>query len=166
MPQEDTTGPGTAGQNGEQAGLLATFSRSVLWRENLRTRVLGGVPALLAVLAQTVFAPLVLLAAVVDEDFAQKVEPHLLGLYYRNGFSVLPVVGEGHQFARDSLVRGAVASSRLLVTTREPIRIIFLDGADNVQIVYPQDGTEPRVFAIDENAVVAVRQSLLEQYLR
>lgn len=99
-------------------------------------------------------------------EFAERVEPLLLGLYYKNGFSVLPVVGEGHQFNRDSVVRGAIGSSRLLVATREQVRIIFLQPVQNVQIVYWQDGIEPQVFTVDKNAVVTVRKSLLKQYLR
>lgn len=104
--------------------------------------------------------------AVDEEEFDERVEPQLLGLYYRNGFSVLPVVGEGHQFNRDTVVRGAIGSSRLFVVTREPVRIIFLRPVENVQIVYHQDGEEPQVFTVSEQAVVAVRQSLLKQYLR
>lgn len=104
--------------------------------------------------------------AVAAGQFDERVEPHLLALFYRNGFSVLPLVGEGHQFNRDSVVRGAVSASRLLVTTREPVRIILLGMADNVQIVYPQDGTPPEVYAVQPDAVVAVRESLLGQYLR
>lgn len=104
--------------------------------------------------------------AVLEEQFEQRVEPFLLTLYYQNGFSVLPVVGEGHQFNRDTVVRGAVGSSRLLVTNRNPIRIIFLQPVENVQIVYHQDGEQPQVFSVDEQAVVAVRQSLLKYYLR
>lgn len=104
--------------------------------------------------------------AVLEEQFAERVEPILLGLYYRNGFSVLPIVGEGHQFNRDSVVRGAMGSSRLLVSTRDPVRIIFLQPVENVQIVYYQDGVQPQVFTVSDRAVVTVRQSLLKQYLR
>jgi hypothetical protein len=104
--------------------------------------------------------------AVEQGDFEAKVEPFLLALYYRNGFSVLPRVGEGHQFDRDTVVRGAVEATRLLVIDRAPVRIIFLEPVENVQIVYHQDGEAPHVFAIDPRAVVAVRQSLLKYYLR
>jgi len=96
----------------------------------------------------------------------QQVEPMLLGLYYKNGFTVLPVVGEGHEIARDTIVRGAVGSSRLLVTSRKTVRIIFLKPVQNVQLVYYQDGTEPQVFSVSDQAVVAVRQSLFKHYLR
>lgn len=104
--------------------------------------------------------------AIADGDFADRVEPLLLGLYYRNGWSVLPVVGAGHEFNRDTIVRGAVGSSRLYVATRKKVRIIFLRPVQNVQIVYHQDGEEPQVFAVSDQAVVAVRQSLLKYYLR
>ncbi|HEX9843033.1 MAG TPA: hypothetical protein VGC20_09800, partial [bacterium] len=104
--------------------------------------------------------------AVQDEQFEERVEPVLLGLYYRNGFSVLPVVGEGHQFNRDTVVKGAIGSSRLLVTTRKPVRIIFLRPVQNVEIVYYQDGEEPQIFSVSDQAVVAVRQSLAKYYLR
>jgi len=33
-------------------------------------------------------------------DFEEKVEPYLLTLFYKKGFSVLPSVGEGHEFSR------------------------------------------------------------------
>jgi hypothetical protein len=104
--------------------------------------------------------------AVQDEQFEERVEPVLLGLYYRNGFSVMPVVGEGHQFNRDTVVKGAIGSSRLLVTTRKPVRIIFLRPVQNVEIVYYQDGEEPQIFSVSDQAVVAVRQSLAKYYLR
>lgn len=104
--------------------------------------------------------------AIESGAFDERVEPFLLGLFYHNGFSVLSHVGESHQFARDTVVRGAVDTSRLLVTTRKPIRIIFLKPVQNVQIVYYQDGEEPQVFTLNEAAVVSVRRSLLEQYLR
>jgi hypothetical protein len=104
--------------------------------------------------------------AVEEEEFAAKVEPFLYALFYKNGFSVLPQVGEGHQFSRDSLVRGPVGAGTFLVTTRQPVRIIFVKAASNVQIVYPQDGVQPQIFALDEQGVVAVRRSLLEHYLR
>ncbi len=104
--------------------------------------------------------------AVRERRYEDKVVPFLLALYYRNGFSVLPKVGEGHQFNRDTVVRGAVASSRLLVTTREPVRIIFIEPVQNVQIVHHQDATPPRVFSISDESVVSVRESLLKWYLR
>lgn len=104
--------------------------------------------------------------SVLDGRFAERVEPVLLGLYYRNGWSVLPMVGEGHQFNRDSIVQGAIASSRLLVTTRKSVRIIFLRPVQNVEIVYYQDGVEPQVFSVSPQSVVAVRQSLAKYYLR
>jgi len=103
---------------------------------------------------------------VLDGQFAERVEPALLGLYYKNGFSVLPVVGEGHQFSRDTVVQGALGSSRLLVTNRKAIRIIFLRPVQNIEIVYYQDGIEPQVFSVSPQAVVAVRKSLVKYYLR
>jgi hypothetical protein len=104
--------------------------------------------------------------AVEEEQFNEKVEPYLLALFYRNGFSVLPQVGQGHQFARDTLVRSAVPAGRFLVTTRELVRIIFLRPVDNVQVVYPRDGTQPLIFTLNEKGVIAVRESLLKEYLR
>ena len=58
------------------------------------------------------------------------------------------------------------APTRVLVTERKAVRLIFLRRVDNVQIVYPQDGEQPQVFSVDAQSVVAVRQSLLKQYLR
>lgn len=104
--------------------------------------------------------------AVEEEQFSEKVEPYLLALFYRNGFSVLPQVGQGHQFARDTLVRSAVPAGRFLVTTRELVRIIFMRQVDNVQLVYPRDGTQPQIFTLNEKGVIAVRESLLKEYLR
>lgn len=104
--------------------------------------------------------------AVEKGDFERGVLPFLLALYYRNGFSVLPRVGEGHQFGRDSIVRGVVGTSRLLVTSRDPLKLIFLDAVDNVQVVYPQDGQSPQIFTLSGKGVIAVRRSQLEQYLQ
>lgn len=104
--------------------------------------------------------------AVVEKKFDEKVEPYLLSLFFSKGFSVLPTVGEGHQFARDTIVRGGVADSRFLVTTRERVRIIFLTPLRNVLIIFPQDGTQPQLFTPKNGGVVAVRRSLLKQYLR
>lgn len=104
--------------------------------------------------------------AIEGGQFKERVEPYLLGVFFQNGFSVLPMVGEGHQFNRDTVVRGAVGATRLLVTTRDPVRIIFLSPVSNVQIVYHQDGKEPQVFSVNEQATVAVRQSLHKYYLR
>jgi len=104
--------------------------------------------------------------AVEEGQFEERVEPFLLGLFYKNGFSVLPMVGEGHQVNRDTVVRGAVGATRLLVTNREEVRIIFLSPVQGVQIVYHQDGKPPQVFAVNDQATVAVRQSLLKWYLR
>lgn len=97
--------------------------------------------------------------------FADKVRSRLLGLFFRQGFSVLPTLGEGHEFTRDTLVRGKVADSRYLVRTREAIRIIFVELAQNVVIIYPKDGTEPQVFTRRPESSVALRASRLELYL-
>ncbi len=105
-------------------------------------------------------------AAVADEAFDERVEPALLSLYFRNGFSILPIVGNGHQFGRDTVVRGVIGSARLLVTTREPLRIIFLQPVQDVLVIYPIDGEQPQVFSLDSSAVINVRRSLLEHYLR
>ncbi len=104
--------------------------------------------------------------AVQGRKFDEVVMPFLLALFYRNGFSVLPRVGEGNQFARDTIVRGVSGTSRLLVTSREPLKLIFLGAVDNIQIVYPQDGQPPQVFTVSGTGVVAVRRSQLEQYLQ
>jgi hypothetical protein len=105
-------------------------------------------------------------SAVEHKEFEQVVMPFLLSLYYKNGFSVLPRVGEGNQFARNTIVRGVAGASRLLVTTREPLKLIFLGAVDNVQIIYPQDGLPPQVFAVNGAGTLAVRKSQLEQYLQ
>ncbi len=104
--------------------------------------------------------------AIEKREFNQVVQPFLLALFYKNGFSVLPTVGEGHQFGRDTIVRGAAGNLRLMVTTRDPIRIIFLGPVDNIQVVYPQDGKQPEVFSVSGTGLIAVRRSLLEQYLQ
>ena len=104
--------------------------------------------------------------AVQRREFEPVVLPYLLALFYRNGFSVLPRVGEGHQFARDTIVRGVTGTSRLLVTSHEPLKLIFLGAVDNIQIVYPQDGQPPQIFTVSGTGVVAVRRSQLEQYLQ
>lgn len=104
--------------------------------------------------------------AVEEEEFKSRVEPYLISLFYRNGFSVLPRLGEGHQIARDTLVRGAVGTSRYLVMTREQVRIIFLGRVQGVQLIYPRDGTEPQIFTRDENGTIAVRASLVRDQLR
>lgn len=104
--------------------------------------------------------------AVADEDFDERVEPYLFSLFFNNGFSVLPVVGEGHQFTRDSLVRGALANTRVLVATRNKIRIIFVNDVEDVTLVYPRDGEPPQVFTLDEEARITIRKSLLDQYIR
>jgi hypothetical protein len=46
------------------------------------------------------------------------------------------------------------------------VRIIFLRPVQNVEIVYYQDGEEPQIFSVSDQAVVAVRQSLAKYYLR
>jgi len=104
--------------------------------------------------------------AVERHEFEPVVMPFLLALFYRNGFSVLPRIGEGHQFGRDTIVRGVSGTSRFLVTSREPLKLIFLGAVDNIQIVYPQDGQPPQVFTVSGTGVVAVRRSQLEQYLQ
>jgi hypothetical protein len=104
--------------------------------------------------------------AVERREFDPVVMPFLLSLFYRNGFSVLPRVGEGNQFGRDTIVRGVTGTSRLLVTSREPIKLIFLGAVENIQIVYPQDGQPPQIFTVSGTGVVAVRRSQLEQYLQ
>lgn len=109
--------------------------------------------------------PLIKIAAE-EKDFEQKIEPFLLSLFFKHGFSVLPMVGEGHQFSRDTVVRGAVKSSRFLVPTREKVRLIFLTEVENIQIIYPQDGVQPQVFTVNPDAVMTLRRSLIEQYLR
>lgn len=104
--------------------------------------------------------------AVEEEEFKSRVEPYLISLFYRNGFSVLPRLGEGHQISRDTLVRGAAGTSRYLVMTREQVRIIFLGKVEGVQLIYPRDGTEPQIFSRDEKGTIAVRASLVKDQMR
>ena len=104
--------------------------------------------------------------AVEKREFEQVVLPFLLSLYYKHGYSILPRVGEGHQFGRDSIVRGVAGTSRLLVTSKEPLKLIFLGAVENVQIIYPQDGQPPQIFAVVGTGTIAVRKSQLEQYLQ
>jgi hypothetical protein len=103
--------------------------------------------------------------AILSGQFDQRVQPFLLSLFFRNGYSVLPTVGEGHQVNRDTIIRGVGGDNRILVSTRDPVRIIFLTPVKNVQVIYPQDGTEPQVFTID-GGVVAVRKSYSDLFLR
>ena len=107
-----------------------------------------------------------LLRMAADEGtFNEKVEPMLLGLFFKHGFSILPTTGEAHEFSRDTIVRQAVSDTRFLVRNRETFRLIFLGPVNNVTIIYPKDGREPQVFTLDPNGKVALRQSLLDQYL-
>jgi hypothetical protein len=103
--------------------------------------------------------------AILSGQFDQRVQPFLLSLFFRNGYSVLPTVGDGHQVNRDAIIRGVAGDNRILVSTREAVRIIFLAPVKNVQVIYPQDGTEPQVFTV-EGGVVSVRKSLSDQFLR
>ena len=52
------------------------------------------------------------------------------------------------------------------MTSREPLKLIFLGEVDNIQIVYPQDGQPPQIFTVSGTGIVAVRRSELEQYLQ
>ena len=103
--------------------------------------------------------------AILSGQFEQRVQPFLLSLFFRNGYTVLPVVGDGHQVNRDSIIRGVTGDNRILVSTRDSVRIIFLGPVRNVQVIYPQDGVEPQVFTM-EGGVVAVRKSYSDQFLR
>jgi len=103
--------------------------------------------------------------AILSGEFEQRVQPFLLSLFFRNGYSVLPTVGDGHQVNRDSIIRGVAGDNRILVSTRDAVRIIFLAPVKNVQVIYPQDGTEPQVFTV-EGGVVSVRKSFSDQFLR
>lgn len=104
--------------------------------------------------------------AVEEEDFEERVEPYLISLFYRNGFSVMPRLGEGHQISRDTLVRGAVGTERHLIMTREEVRIIFLGEVQGLQLIYPRDGTPPQIFTRDETGTIAVRASLVKDQMR
>ncbi|MBI3993850.1 MAG: hypothetical protein HY342_11285 [Candidatus Lambdaproteobacteria bacterium] len=104
--------------------------------------------------------------AVQEQAWDERVEPFMLGLFFGRGFSVLPAVGDGHEFSRDAVVNGPLNQARLLVTTRRPVRIVLLRPAINVEIIYPQDGEQPQLFTLDPDSSVVVRQSRLEQYLR
>ena len=103
--------------------------------------------------------------AIVTGQYEQRVQPFLLSLFFRNGYTVLPSVGDGHQINRDTIIRGVAGVGRLMVGTRDAVHIIFLGPLQNVQVIYPQDGKEPQVFTID-GGVVAVRPSLSELFLR
>jgi hypothetical protein len=103
--------------------------------------------------------------AIAANAFQERVEPRLLGLFFKRGFSVLPSAGEGHEFSRDSVVRGPVAHRTFLVRAKGPVRIIFLDQADNVVLIYPKSGEPPQVFSRIQTSTVAVRESRSEQYL-
>lgn len=104
--------------------------------------------------------------AIEGGDFEGQVEPFLLALFFQHGFSVLPRVGEGHQFSRDTVVRGLLGSARYLVTTRNQVRIVLLQPVRNVEIVYPKDGAQPQIFSIDRESVISIRASRLDHYLR
>ncbi len=161
--------PGAAPAEGQTpqepfaAGMLNTIAQTA--PPGSPTQLLARLAAEFGWEEQVTANPL-LQEAVQNKEFKERVESFLLGLYYKNGFSVLPVVGEGHEFNRDTVVQGALGSSRLLVTTRNSVRIIFLRPVQNVEIVYHQDGVEPQVFSVSDQSVVAVRQSLTKYYLR
>lgn len=104
--------------------------------------------------------------AIIAQAWVERVEPFMLGLFFRKGFSVLPTVGDGHEFSRDSIVKGPLSQTRYFVTTRAPIRIILLRPANSIVIIYPQDGEQPQLFVMDANSNITVRQSRLAQYLR
>ena len=132
---------------------------------NSPSQFLAGIAGQLG-LEEEVARNVLLKQAVEEKEFSRKVEPYLISLFYKAGYSILPSVGEGHQFSRHSLVRGEVGAAKFLVTTRDPIRLIFVKPVGNVQIVYPKDGSQPQIFALDEKSVIAVRGSLLNEYLR
>lgn len=154
---------GQAPQEPGAAGVLAIIAQTA--PPSSPTQLLAHLAAEFGWEEQVTANPLVK-EAVQNKEFKERVEPFLLGLYYKNGFSVLPVVGEGHEFNRDTVVQGVLGSSRLLVTNRESVRIIFLRPVQNVEIVYHQDGIEPQVFSVSDQSVVAVRQSTAKYYLR
>jgi len=108
---------------------------------------------------------LILRRAVAAGAFPDRVEPRLLGLFFRQGFSVLPSVGEGHEFSRDTVVRGHVANRHFLVRAKRPVRIVFLEQADNIVIIYPKDSEQPLVFNRVESSSIAVRESRSNLYL-
>jgi hypothetical protein len=108
---------------------------------------------------------LLLRRAVSAGDFPERVEPRLLGLFFKQGFSVLPSVGEGHEFSRDTVVRGAVANRQFLVRAKGPIRIVFLEPADNIVIVYAKNAEQPQIFSRVPTSTVAVRESRSDLYL-
>jgi hypothetical protein len=173
-PISQTGAEGAAGagadavpQPGQPAG---PFAQGVLKTAANRAPA-GSAAQLLATLADDmgweneVNQDLVLREAIGEGAFEDRVEPRLLGLYFRKGFSVLPSVGEGHEFTRDSVVRGPVANRRFFSRSREPVRIIFLDQADNIVIIYPKNAGQPQVFNRITTSTVALRESRLEQYL-
>lgn len=104
--------------------------------------------------------------AIAGNAFQAQVEPFLMALFYKHGYSILSQAGEGHEFSRDTVLRGPASNVRFLVTTRRSIHVIFLGPTDNVQLIYPQDGEPPQVYALRPDGALAVRQSRLETYLR
>ena len=108
---------------------------------------------------------LLLRRAIAAQEFQERVEPRLLGLFFKRGFSVFPSVGEGHEFSRDTLVRGAVANRQFLVRAKGPVRIIFLEPADNIVIVYAKNAEQPQIFSRVQTSTVAVRESRSELHL-
>jgi len=103
--------------------------------------------------------------AVTGKEYPERVEPRLLGLFFKQGFSVLPSVGEGHEFSRDTVVRGAVANRQFLVRAKGPVRIIFLEPADNIVIIYAKNAEQPRIFSRVQTSTVAVRESRSDLHL-
>ena len=104
--------------------------------------------------------------AIEGKHFEAQVEPFLMALFYKHGYSVLSKAGEGHEFSRDTVLRGPVGNVRFLVTSRRSIHVIFLGPTDNVQLIYPQDGEPPQVYALRPDGALAIRQSRSETYLR
>jgi hypothetical protein len=165
-----TPGAAQADAPGEAEAPAAPFDQGVL-KEAANRAPAGSVAQYLATLADElgweaeVNQDLLLRQSIEAGDFEQRVEPRLLGLFFKMGFSILPSVGEGHEFTRDSVVRGNAANSRFFVRARQPVRIIFLDQVDNIVIIYPKNGQQPQLFNRIGRSTVALRESRLEQYL-
>jgi len=170
-PEEQAAGAaGTADAPEAPARPPAPFSLGVL-REAVNQAPPGSASQFLATIAdelrweEDVNQDLALRQAISEGQFDERVEPRLLGLFFRKGFSVLPSVGEGHEFARDSIVRGPAANRRFFARSRDPVRIIFLDQVDNIVIIYPKNAGQPQVFNRIPTSSVALRESRLDQYL-
>lgn len=83
--------------------------------------------------------------AVESREFDQVVQPLPQACCDRNSFSVLPHVGAGHAFGRDSIVRGMIGIRHPPATSHEQVMPSFLGPIEVVQIITRHDGSRSRV---------------------